>query len=92
MKIPYQELADATLTAIIEEFITREGTDYGDYEYSLEQKVTQVKRQLHRGEVCVSYDPQTQSCQLLAAEECRADPVSEYESQELPEVQEMPDP
>lgn len=92
MKIPYQELADATLTAIIEEFITREGTDYGDYDYSLAQKVAQVKCLLDQGEVFVSFDPQSQSCQLLPAEACNADPVTEYDTLELPEAQESPDP
>ncbi len=92
MKIPYQELADATLTAIIEEFITREGTDYGDYEYSLAQKVAQVKRLLYQGEVCVSFDPQSQSCQLVPAQECNDDPVTEYDTLELTETQESPNP
>lgn len=92
MKIPYQELADDTLTAIIEEFITREGTDYGEYEYSLEQKVTQVKRQLHRGEVCVSFDPQSQSCHIRPVEECEEEPEPENESQESPVTRESPDP
>ncbi|HAS48820.1 MAG TPA: hypothetical protein DCS33_05965, partial [Gammaproteobacteria bacterium] len=49
MNIPYQELEAETLRAIIEEFISREGTDYGAHEYSLEQKVQQVRNQLERG-------------------------------------------
>jgi len=42
MNIPFEELAVETLTAIIEEFISREGTDYGVHEISLEKKVQQV--------------------------------------------------
>ncbi len=64
MKIPHQELAEETLRAIIEEFISREGTDYGEREYSLEQKVQQVKNQLQRDEIIISYDPESQSCHL----------------------------
>lgn len=64
MKIPYKDLSAPALTAIIEEFITREGTDYGEHEYSLEQKVEQVMRQLHRAEIYVSYDPESQTCQI----------------------------
>lgn len=64
MKIPYQDLSADALTAIIEEFITREGTDYGDHEYSLAQKVEQVMCQLGRGEIYVSFDPESQTCQL----------------------------
>ena len=64
MNIPYQELAVETLTAIIEEFISREGTDYGAHETSLEKKVQQVMNQLKRGEIVVTFDPESQSCDL----------------------------
>ena len=30
MEIPHSQLTDEVLEAIIEEFITREGTDYGE--------------------------------------------------------------
>ena len=66
MNIPYTELDTDTLTAIIEEFISREGTDYGAQEYSLEQKVEQVMKQLERGDVVLNYDPESQSCDLQA--------------------------
>ncbi len=64
MNIPYAELDADTLTAIIEEFISREGTDYGAQEYSLEQKVAQVMQQLERGDVVLNYDPESQSTDL----------------------------
>jgi len=64
MNIPFQELEAETLTAVIEEFISREGTDYGVYEITLEQKVQQVKNQLQRGEIVVTFDPESQSCDL----------------------------
>ncbi|MBT5720322.1 MAG: YheU family protein [Gammaproteobacteria bacterium] len=66
MNIPYQELEAETLRAIIEEFISREGTDYGAHEYSLEQKVQQVRNQLERGEIVLNFDPETESCDLQA--------------------------
>ena len=66
MNIPYQELEAETLRAIIEEFISREGTDYGAHEYSLEQKVQQVKNQLERGDIVLNFDPETESCDLQA--------------------------
>lgn len=67
MNIPFQELEAETLTAIIEEFISREGTDYGVHEISLEKKVQQVKNQLQRGEIVVTFDPESQSCDLQVA-------------------------
>lgn len=50
MIIPWQEIDDTTLTNLIEAFVLREGTDYGDHERSLEEKVADVRRQLKNGE------------------------------------------
>ena len=69
MNIPFQDLKVETLTAIIEEFISREGTDYGDHEISLEQKVLQVMNQLQRGKIVVTFDPKSQSCDLQVVAE-----------------------
>ena len=51
MIIPWQDLATETLDNLIESFVLREGTDYGEHERSLEQKVNDVKRQLKSGDV-----------------------------------------
>ena len=57
MRIPYQDLSPEALNAIIEEFVLREGTDYGPREYSLAAKVAQVRAQLERGEAHIDFDP-----------------------------------
>ncbi|MEG7496080.1 YheU family protein [Enterobacter hormaechei] len=49
--IPWQDLSPDTLDNLIESFVLREGTDYGEHERSLEQKVNDVKRQLKSGDV-----------------------------------------
>ena len=51
MIIPWQDLSPETLDNLIESFVLREGTDYGEHERSLEQKVNYVKRQLKSGDV-----------------------------------------
>lgn len=51
MIIPWQELPPETLDNLIESFVLREGTDYGEHERSLEDKVADVKLQLQRGDV-----------------------------------------
>ncbi|MFP2166759.1 YheU family protein [Enterobacter ludwigii] len=51
MIIPWQDLSPETLDNLIENFVLREGTDYGEHERSLEQKVNDVKRQLKSGDV-----------------------------------------
>ena len=55
MIIPLEQLDQDVLEAIIEQFVLREGTDYGRVEYSLSEKVSHVKRQLEREEVYIVY-------------------------------------
>ncbi len=62
--VSYQELSVEALRGVIESFILREGTDYGMEEYSLDQKVSQVIRQLERGEAEIIYDLIDESCDL----------------------------
>ncbi len=59
LEIPHDSLAPETLRAVVEEFVTREGTDYGRAEHSLDEKVEQVLRQLRRGEARISFDSET---------------------------------
>ena len=65
IEVPASSLSADTLRAIIESFIVREGTDYGDSEYSLDNKVDQVRRQLDRGEVLLMWDEALESCNLI---------------------------
>ena len=45
MLIHHRELNPEALRGIIEEFITRDGTDYGDLEVTLATKMAQVRNQ-----------------------------------------------
>jgi uncharacterized protein YheU (UPF0270 family) len=55
--VPYQELSAAALEGVIEAFVLREGTDYGEREVSHAAKVASVRRQLERGEAQIVYEP-----------------------------------
>ncbi len=44
---------------MLESFVLREGTDYGEREYSLDQKVSQVRAQIERGQARILFDPHT---------------------------------
>jgi hypothetical protein len=57
--IPPAQLSAEALRGVIEAFVLREGTDYGEREYSLEQKVAQVRAQLERGQARILFDPQS---------------------------------
>ncbi|MGB2115313.1 MAG: YheU family protein [Porticoccaceae bacterium] len=65
IEIPFQRLGDDILQAIIEEFILREGTDYGAHETDFDTKVAQVHKQLSCGEIVITFDPKTENCTLL---------------------------
>lgn len=65
MEIPWQRLPRETLTAILEEYVTREGTEYGLEDYSLAEKVAQIRLQLIRGEAIIDFDPETETCHLM---------------------------
>jgi uncharacterized protein YheU (UPF0270 family) len=66
MIIPYEQIPAETLDSIIEAFVLREGTDYGDMEYTLEQKVEQVKQQLAAGEAVIEYSEEHESVTIIA--------------------------
>ena len=61
-------LQPATLRALVEEFITREGTDYGEVERSLEDNVKDVMTQLERGTAAIEYDEESSSCTLVVVD------------------------
>ena len=60
MIIPLEQLSHETLTAIIEDFILREGTEYGAEDVSKEAKVCQVKKQLEQGHESINILPSDQ--------------------------------
>ncbi|WON76712.1 YheU family protein [Serratia sp. UGAL515B_01] len=65
MIIPWQELENETLNNLIESFVLREGTDYGEHERTLEQKVEDVRRQLKSGEVVLVWSELHETINLM---------------------------
>ena len=63
--IPHAELSAEALRGVIESFVLREGTDYGEREHSLEQKVAQVRAQLERGQARILFDPESNTVTLV---------------------------
>ena len=56
--VPHTELSPEALTRVIESFVLREGTDYGERDVSFETKVLQVRRQLERREAEIVLRPE----------------------------------
>ena len=63
--VPYTELSQDALRGVLESFVLREGTEYGERDVSLDQKVAQVTRQLQRGEAQIVFDPETESIDVV---------------------------
>jgi len=66
MEIPYDQLPPATLRRLIEEFVSREGTDYGHGDYDMQAKVRQVMAQLKRGDAAITFDQRMQSASIVS--------------------------
>ncbi|MDD9979997.1 MAG: YheU family protein [Gammaproteobacteria bacterium] len=67
MEIPHRELSETALRGVVESFVLREGTDYGQRDYSLEEKIAAVIRQLDRGEAVIVFDADTETVSIVAA-------------------------
>lgn len=68
MVIPHRQLSIEALRGVVEEFVTREGTDYGGTNVPLEAKVAEVLVQLDRGQALLVYDEETLSCNIVASD------------------------
>lgn len=69
MIIPYSKLSEAALQALIEDFVTRDGTDYGQDEMSMQEKSAHLLALLKTGEMLISYNEESQSCGLVTKQE-----------------------
>jgi uncharacterized protein YheU (UPF0270 family) len=63
--VPYGSLREELLFSILESFVLREGTDYGERELTLEQKVNRLHQQYKRGEVKLIFDPHSESVTFI---------------------------
>jgi uncharacterized protein YheU (UPF0270 family) len=69
LKIPYAHLNPETLHGVIEEFVTRDGADYGEIEVSLETKIQQVLNQLKSGKAVIVFDQESETCNILVSDD-----------------------
>lgn len=62
MKIPHGNLSPLALREIVEEFVTRDGTDHSE----IPQRVVDVLEQLENGSVELYFDDRTRSCNIVS--------------------------
>ncbi|UXR65892.1 YheU family protein [Bdellovibrio bacteriovorus] len=69
IEISKDDLSPGALRGVIENFIQREGTDYGVNEVAHETKVQQLQKQIEKGHVRIVFDPNTESVTLMTEQE-----------------------
>jgi uncharacterized protein YheU (UPF0270 family) len=62
LPIPPEALSPEVLTALIEEFVTRHGTDLAE----ADAKIASVRRQLRSGQIIIAWDEKSQSANIVA--------------------------
>jgi len=65
VRVPLERLDPEVLQGMLEDFASRDGTDYGLHELSLEEKVENLKVQLQRGDLGIVYDLDSEEWDLL---------------------------
>jgi len=63
--IPFEQLDSDTLRKLVEDFITREGTEYGEEEMPLKDKIDLVIDQLKTGETVITWSTETESSNIV---------------------------
>ncbi|MEY2680747.1 MAG: hypothetical protein RL661_978 [Pseudomonadota bacterium] len=63
--IPHHSLDPDTLSAMLEEFVTRDGTDYGEYDANLPLRVIKVRSQLESGKAVIVFDTDEETFSIL---------------------------
>lgn len=69
MVIPFERMSNEALRGVIEEFVTRDGTDNGFIEADLDQNIKMVLMQLKKGDAFIVYDEATMTTNILSKED-----------------------
>ena len=70
--VPHDALSVEALANLIEDFITREGTDYGEREHTADEKRAAVRQKLAKGTIVIVFDLESESAALVNADEWKA--------------------
>ncbi|AEP31592.1 YheU family protein [Brumicola nitratireducens] len=65
MIIPFDSIDEETLQSLVESFVLREGTDYGEVEIGLQEKVEQIIEQLRSGDIVIEYSEEHESVNII---------------------------
>ena len=71
IEVPPQRLQAEVLQALLEEYASRDGTDYGEQELSLAQKAGSLRRQIDQGELLILYEVEGEHWDLVPATQAK---------------------
>lgn len=72
MRIPPSQLTPATLRTVVQEFVTRDGTDFS----SVEKRIESVLRQLEVGQAELHFDDETKTCNIVTVQDSENSPAA----------------
>jgi uncharacterized protein YheU (UPF0270 family) len=72
VEVPHAQLAPDVLRRLVEEFVTRDGTDYGVVERTLAEKVAAVMQQLRAGELAIVVDVEDETIDIVTRQPASA--------------------
>jgi uncharacterized protein YheU (UPF0270 family) len=76
VEVPMSALSPEALLGVVDDFVLREGTEYGAVEVSLERKREHVLQQLRSGEALIVFDATTETCTIVRRADPRESPSS----------------
>jgi len=65
LQVPLAAVSPEALTGLVGEFVTRDGTDYGTRERTVESKIQSVRRQLERGDIVIVFDTESETFNIV---------------------------
>ncbi len=69
VEVPVSRLSQEALHGIVDEFVSREGTDYGGPVRTMEEKRESILLQLKKGQIVIVFDPESESCNIITKEQ-----------------------
>ena len=71
IEVPVSRLGPELLQGLLEEYASRDGTDYGEVELTLEQKTGNLRRQMQRGDLFIVFETESEQWDLVNADQAR---------------------
>ena len=69
INVPISDISAEALTGLLEEYVSRDGTDYGEVEVTIDEKTKVLRKQLEEGELSILFDQETQELDIVMREQ-----------------------